>query len=430
MKSKKNIKSTKKSRKPIWILAFSFIGAIFFFIPTFLISIPTIYLNNEEIPYSLASGYPIQNEDGVLQTPLRLTMEEFGCEIVWNEEVQSTMLIKDNTSIEVPIDEKHIIVNGESRPIPIASTIKMGRTYLPIRPILEAFNAALDWDKEKNSVSITSEPSIPDPSTIPTTEIMVHFIDVGQADSILIDNGTFEVLIDGGNNGSGDDIVDYIADYIDGPLDILIGTHPDADHIGGLDDVLKAYEVATIIDSGEKKETATYKDYWEAIENENADLIYDKNMTFDLGNDASLVLIETGDGYHDSNDNSVVAKLIHKEVSLLLTADMEKEAEQNSLSLFNDITVLKSGHHGSKTSSSQEFLDIVNPEYIIISAGIDNRYDHPHQLVLERYFETDAIVYGTFRSGTIVMTSNGTNVTFNTNDPVIIDDAGDYDLVA
>ncbi|HBF66233.1 hypothetical protein [Anaerotignum propionicum] len=104
---------------------------------------------------------------------------------------------------------------------------------------------------------------------------------------------------------------------------------------------------------------------------------------------------------------------------------MEQEAEAASLSKFGKVNVLKAGHHGSKTSSSQRFLDILKPEYVVISAGKENSYGHPHKAVLERYLNSGATVYGTFRSGTIVMKTDGHSLSFQTNDPVTLGDAGD-----
>ena len=105
---------------------------------------------------------------------------------------------------------------------------------------------------------------------------------------------------------------------------------------------------------------------------------------------------------------------------------MEKEAEAAALSKFPKSTVLKAGHHGSATSSSQAFLDRVKPQYAVISAGEGNTYLHPHKAVLERFFQNNVTVYGTFRSGNIILTTDGKNLSFNTKDPVILSDAGDF----
>lgn len=379
---------------------------------------PAVYIGDMRVNFTPLSGLPFTDKQGRVQVPLRAAMEAYGCEIQWEEAQKTAILEKDGIIVQVPVGEQYILVDGVKKATDTATMLRSGHTYLPIRPVLEAFGSTVRWDAEKNAVFIIH-------ST--TGELQVHFIDVGQADAILIDNQTFEVLIDAGNNKDGAAVAAYLADYVDGALDVVIATHPDADHIGGLDDVLQAFDVSKIIDSGAAKDTKTYKEYWQAAQNEaNCEIVYDADMLLDIGGGGMLEIIETGDDYKDANDNSVVAKLTYGNVSVLLTGDMEKEAETTNLSRFGKVTVLKAGHHGSATSSSQALLDILQPEYVIISAGRDNSYNHPHQKVLQRYFNSNATVYGTFRSGTIIMSTDGTTVSFNTNDPVVLSDAGDY----
>lgn len=124
--------------------------------------------------------------------------------------------------------------------------------------MLEAFGGYVSWNQAAQSVSVDN--------TFPLLKI--HFIDVGQADAALIDIGNTEVLIDGGNNANGQQVVNYLRPYVDGALDYVIATHTDADHIGGLDDVLAAYQVDTVIGSGDTSSTSTYRDYWAAVQSE------------------------------------------------------------------------------------------------------------------------------------------------------------------
>jgi len=356
-------------------------------------STASVYINNQNIPFSTETGYPFTDNNGRMQVPLRATMEAFGCETSWNEAEKTVTLNKENTTVQVPIGKNYLVINGIQKATDTSALVKDGRTYLPIRSVLEAFGAKFSWDAKKNILSITQEID---------GELPVHLTDVGQGDAI------------------------YLKDYIDGNLDLVIATHPDADHIGGLDDVIKAYDVSKIMDSGATRDTKTYGDYWQAAQNEpNCKVLFDNDMVLDLGHGANLKIIETGDHYKDVNDNSVVAQLNYGEVSVLFTGDMEQEAEAASLSKFGKVNVLKAGHHGSKTSSSQRFLDILKPEYVVISAGKENSYGHPHKAVLERYLNSGATVYGTFRSGTIVMKTDGHSLSFQTNDPVTLGDAGD-----
>ena len=380
----------------------------------------SILIDNTPVSFTQSSGQPFLDENERTQVPLRLTMESFGCSVSWNETAKTAIVEKDDIIIKVPIGENHILINGVKKETDASAMIKDGRTYLPIRAVLEAFGATVRWMPHTNTILVTS--------ANPATGILtVHFIDVGQADAILIDNGTFEVLIDGGNNKDGQNVVAYLADYVDGALELVIASHPDADHIGGLDDVFSAYDIVTLIDSGDTKDTKTYQDYWNAVISEaNCKILYDDDMIIDIGNGARLEIIETGDGYKNTNDNSVVALLTYGSTTVLFTGDMEKEAEAASLTRYGKVTVLKMGHHGSKTSSSQAFLDLTNPDYVIISAGAGNSYKHPHQETLQRALAVDATIYGTFKSGTIIMTTDGKNVRFNTTNKINLSDAGDY----
>lgn len=393
----------------------------------------TVYIGENKVPFTAESGFPFTDGQGRMQVPLRSTMESFGCTVTWNNEEQKASLTKDGTTVEVPLGKSYLYMNGTQKATDTVALIQNGRVYLPIRPVLEAFGATLTWKADQNALFISSSPATVSPAAespateTPAEKLNVHFIDVGQADSIFIDNGDYEVLIDGGNNKDGKTVATYLKDYVDGPLELMIGTHPDADHIGGLDDVLKAFDVETVIDSGGKKDTKTYEEYWKAVTSEpSCQVLYDEDKTLDLGDGVSLKIIETGDTFKDVNDNSVVAQLTYGSVSLLLTGDMEKEAEAAVLSKLSPVTVLKSGHHGSATSSSEQMLSITKPKYVVISAGKDNTYYHPHGKVLKRYADIGATVYGTFRSGSIVMTTDGKTVSFNTKDPVQLSDAGDY----
>ncbi len=410
----------KRKRKKKGGKAFP-IGVILVVLCLYLVSVygnssgTAVYINQEKVAFSANTGEPFTDAQGRMQVPLRAVMEAYGCTVTWTGE--DTTLEKGETTVQVPVGKTYLLVNGAKKSTDTAAMMQEGRTYLPIRPVLEAFGAKVRWDGEKNAVIITESPE---------GLVTVHFIDVGQADAIFIDNREFEVLIDGGNNKDGTTVAEYLKDYVDGTLDMIIATHPDADHIGGLDDVIEAYSVSKIIDSGAGKKTKTYEEYWQAAQDEaDCEILYDEDITFDLGHGASLKLIETGDDFQDVNDSSVVAQLNYGEVSLLLTGDMGRTAELGSLSKFEKITVLKSGHHGSRTSSSQALLDILQPEYVVISAGKENTYGHPHRAVLERYFNGGATVYGTFRSGIIVMHTDGATVTFDTDDPVVLSDAGD-----
>lgn len=238
----------------------------------------------------------------------------------------------------------------------------------------------------------------------------VHFIDIGQGDATLIVYEDFHILIDGGNNRSESILLDYLEKTGVDDLEIVVATHPDADHIGGLPEVLEKYPVDLIIDSGEAHSSQTYKAYLNQVEAQKAAgalYLEDDDLSFYLSDDIIFEIIETGDDNGDRNNNSVVAKLSYGEIDFLFTGDMESQTEQKILSRHLEAEILKAGHHGSKTSSSISFLDEVQPEVVIISAGKNNSYGHPHQELLDRLNRYTDEIYVTYEVGSIVVSTDG-----------------------
>ncbi|HAX72126.1 MAG TPA: MBL fold metallo-hydrolase [Firmicutes bacterium] len=241
-------------------------------------------------------------------------------------------------------------------------------------------------------------------------ELRVHYLDIGQGDATLIEYGDYHVLIDGGNNGKEPELLAYMEQIGVDDIEILIATHPDADHIGGLKEVLEAYDVALIIDSGEAHSSKTYRDYYEQVQiqvSQGGTYLEDDDMIFYLADNVVFEIIETGDENGDRNNNSVVTRLTYDDVDFIFTGDMESGVEQTILNRNLEASILKVGHHGSRTSSSQEFLDAVKPEVAIISAGLNNTYGHPHQEALNRLNDVDAKTYTTFERGHIVVKTFG-----------------------
>lgn len=246
----------------------------------------------------------------------------------------------------------------------------------------------------------------------------VHFIDVGQADSILVKHGDFSMLVDAGNNEDGDLVNNYIKSKGISKLDYVVGTHPHEDHIGGLDDVINNFDIGAIYIPKASTTTKTFESVLLAIQNKGmkvkSPIIGDK---FDLGGVTVTILGPNSNSYDDLNDSSIVLKVDYGTTSFLLTGDAEGKSESEILASGINInsTVLKVGHHGSDSSTTDEFLNKVNPKFAVISVGEGNSYGHPKQSVLNKLQSRNIPVYRTDENGTIVAISDGNNVTFNTN---------------
>ncbi len=250
-----------------------------------------------------------------------------------------------------------------------------------------------------------------------TTYLTVSFLDVGQGDAILVQSPTgTQVLIDG---GSGPQVLSALARELplfDRTLDMVIATHPDMDHIGGLVDVLEYYEVTALLQTENESDTAVYRAFLEAVTQEHATEYYARaGMVYDLGGGVQLVVLYPVFNPEplESNTSSIVLQVTYGDVSFLLTGDAPQTIEQylvSSIGTALQSDVLKAGHHGSKTSSSEVFIDTVAPEVVVISAGRDNRYSHPHEEVLERFREAGVSLRSTVTEGTITFTSDGVAV--------------------
>ena len=285
--------------------------------------------------------------------------------------------------------------------------------------------APVQKEEPEPAAPVQKEETEPAVEKTMVTPAEVHFIDVGQGDCTLIDVGETEVLVDCGKADQSTKITGYLEKYVDGDLDILIATHPDEDHIGGLVGILQYYTVDTIVDSGASKETTTYNNYRDEVERRGIHLMEDEDTAFSLGEGNSLQIIETGDGNIDANEDSVVCVFRCGNVSVLLTGDMGTETEAKNLSKFPKVDVLKAGHHGSAYSTGKALLRKTKPDYVIISAGKDNDYGHPAPQTLERIQEAGAISYSTIDQGTIIMKTDGTTISFDFTGPTMVEEPAD-----
>lgn len=245
--------------------------------------------------------------------------------------------------------------------------------------------------------------------------LTVSFIDVGQADSILVSDGAHAVLVDAGNNEDGGLVAGYIKSQGLDALDYAIGTHPDEDHIGGLDTVLEKTKVGSLIMSAKEGTERSYRDVVKAAEAGQVDRVTARAGTaYEVGT-FKMEILGPVKAYKDSNNNSVVVKITYGSTSFLLTGDMEKQAEADLLDWGTDLRcdVLKAAHHGSNTSSTYRFLRASNPKMVVISCGANNDYGHPHDEPMSRFRDVGATVYRTDTMGTVVMTSDGKTISVN-----------------
>lgn len=246
----------------------------------------------------------------------------------------------------------------------------------------------------------------------------VHFIDVGQGDSILIIQDDFAMLIDAGDNNKGRLVVNYIREQGIERLEYVIGTHPHADHIGGLSDVINELEIGRIILPDISHTTKTFEDMLLAIQKK--DLRITKAVhgeSYVLGLAIIDILGPITVNANDLNNASVVCKISFGETAFMFTGDIEVKSESEILRQGYDLSadVLKVSHHGSSTSSLPAFLSAVNPEHAVILCGEGNRYNHPSRQTLDNLSAMNIKVYRTDLAGTIVAITDGKNISFNVN---------------
>lgn len=245
--------------------------------------------------------------------------------------------------------------------------------------------------------------------------LFVHYIDVGQGDATLIICGEEAMLIDAGDNDKGTAIRRYLESQNIDSLKYVIGTHPDSDHIGGMDVILTKFDCETVLLTDEKKDTATYRDVVDAIRYRNCKRIAPKVKEQYMLGSASFTILGPMELCDDSNDNSIAILLEHGENSFYFEGDASEKEEAAILETGIDIQadVYKTGHHGSKTSTSDELLASVNPTYAVISVGEGNSYGHPSAEVLNKLRTGHIQTFRTDEQGTIVAKSDQTSITWN-----------------
>ncbi|MGE5628888.1 MAG: ComEC/Rec2 family competence protein [Solirubrobacterales bacterium] len=244
--------------------------------------------------------------------------------------------------------------------------------------------------------------------------LKVDYIDVGQGDSILIQLNGKNMLIDAGTNESQGKLLAYLKNQNIRKLDYVIATHPHEDHIGGMAEVIKSFEIGAFYAPKKVANTKTFEDMVNALKSKNLKIDTAKEgVVINFGSNANcLMLAPNSENYEDVNNYSAVIKLTYKNTSFLFTGDAQKLSEKEMLDKGLDLScdVLKVGHHGSSTSSSAAFLDKASPKVAVISCGKNNDYGHPHKQTVTTLKKRNIKIYRTDVDGTVLIESDGKNI--------------------
>lgn len=302
------------------------------------------------------------------------------------------------------------------------NSIAYAITAIIVIVVILLFGNKLSMDNIETMFSNISENVVaqesPDINTnvVEGEDVVVKFFDVGQADSILVQSAGVNMLIDAGTNNMGNTVVQNLKDLGITKINYLVGTHPHEDHIGGMDDVINNFEIGTIYMPKVQTNTKTFEDVLDAISNKGLTITTPEvGYVFEVGNTKCEVMC-AGTGTTEENSNlnlsSIVIRMVYGEESFLFMGDAEEKNESSRQ--WPQTTVLKVGHHGSDTSSSESFLNQVKPEISVISVGINNTYGHPKKTTLDKLNALETSIYRTDQNGTITITCDGTNCVVTT----------------
>ena len=246
--------------------------------------------------------------------------------------------------------------------------------------------------------------------------MIIHFVDVGQGDCILISKNNEHILIDAGNNEDGPLLVEYFKELGIKKFKYVIATHAHEDHIGGIDHVINNLELGHYYMPDVITTTKTFEDVLDAL--------LAKKKAFETPNigdkfklsDTEFEVLYLGSDKSDLNNTSIVLKLTYKNTTYLFMGDATDKVEKILINEGKDLEsdVLKVGHHGSQYSSTAAFLKQVSPRYAVIQVGQDNDYDHPKQITIDKLEKLKTLTYRTDKHGTIILTSDGDNISFET----------------
>jgi beta-lactamase superfamily II metal-dependent hydrolase len=371
---------------------------------------PTVVLNDRQLTFDV----PPVIENGRTLVPLRTIFESLGAEVAWDGVTNTVTATRGDTAVKLQIGNATAYKNGLGVKLDVPAKLVQNRTMVPLRFVSEALGGSVSWDPTACKVTIISSA----PAGTPLSGYMkASIIDVGQADSILIQLSSGEnILIDAGQDST--PVIAYLRQMKVTRIDDLIITHPHADHIGGMDDVIRAFAIGQVYMPPITNTTVEYNDMISALNAKGLKITPARaGVSIDVDSPfKGVFLAPISASYDDLNNYSAVLKLTYGQDSFLFTGDAEEFSELEMQNGRYDLQadLLKVGHHGSSSSTSYSFLKAVDPEHAVISVGADNDYGHPASQVISRLNSIGAKIYRTDQQGTIIATSDGTNITMNT----------------
>lgn len=293
----------------------------------------------------------------------------------------------------------------------------------------ETYGPPLPTAADSTPPHTTVPTAAPSDSILPVTDgLTVHYIDVGQADCILLESGGHFLLIDGGNREDSSLVVTYLQQQGVQTLDAVICTHAHEDHVGGLPGVLAVYPTKAVYSPTKTYASKIYDKFMYYVDQQGLDVTLPVSGTVLTLGDARITILGPLKSYAETNDTSIILKAVCGQTSFLFTGDMEMAAENDLMDAGLDLKadVLKVGHHGSHSSTGYRFLYEVDPAYAVISVGKDNDYGHPHQEPMSRLEHAGCTILRTDRLGHILAHSDGRTVTFTWQNQNALPDNADF----